>query len=151
MYCTNISIFPIRGPDPIASQGGSFGVRRGKNRKHKGIDLCCYPGTSIWPIETGLITKIGYPYEDHLEYRYVEITPVSSLLRLRYRYFYVDPEVVEGQEFMGGVIGTAQDLTLIYPGITNHIHLEILEPDGNPINPMDMYPHLLGNKVYSAL
>ncbi len=41
--------------------------------------------------------------------------------------FYLDPlkEIVGRTVKQGELIGTAQDLTIKYPGITNHIHFEI--------------------------
>ncbi|MCE2747167.1 MAG: M23 family metallopeptidase [Burkholderiales bacterium] len=50
--------------------------------------------------------------------------------------FYVDPTkgIVGKTVKQGELIGTAQDLTIKYPGITNHIHFEITFK-GNQIDP----------------
>jgi hypothetical protein len=89
----------------------------------------------------GMVTKIGYPYKPgdqkkgHL--RYVEITDSQS--RMRFRYFYVNPEVAVGHFVeKEQPIGEVQDLTKIFRGITSHFHLEIIDYDGRYIDPKDV-------------
>ncbi len=113
---------------------GSFGAPRG-SRTHKGDDYACPVGSSILAPINGKVTKIGYPYGDDLSFRYVEIT-VSEL---RYRVFYVEPIVEVGDIVTRqDVIGHSQKLGDRYNGITEHVHFEILRPDGSPINPKGM-------------
>lgn len=126
---------PKRGQDAWGS--GAFGASRG-TRKHKGIDYCCYPDTEITSHVTGVVTKLGYPYSDDLSFRYVEITTVN---KLRHRFFYVEPTVEKADLISKGqVIGIAQNISSRYrdpgrPAMTNHVHYEILEQDGTPIDP----------------
>ena len=120
---------PIRGSDKHGS--GHYGAPRG-SRTHKGIDFSCYPDTEIYPRYPGKVTKLGYPYADKLQYRYVQVTDEFGN---DHRYFYVEPMVELNQQvFEDTIIGTAQDLTKVYPGIINHIHYEIKQ-DGVNINP----------------
>lgn len=121
---------PRRGTDKYGS--GHYGASRG-NRKHKGIDLAVMADSYVCSNTMGEVTKLGYPYKDHREYRYVEITTDG----LRHRYFYVDPLVEVGDLVVkDAIIGKMQDLELIYPnGMTNHLHYEILDQDGNDIDP----------------
>ena len=91
-----------------------------------------------------MVTKLGYPYspEDEVKghLRYVEVDLDGN----RFRYFYINPLVQVGDKvWPQTILGTSQDLTEIYPGITQHVHFEIIGPDGDPIDPQRMLP-LLG-------
>jgi hypothetical protein len=126
---------PKRGQDAWGS--GAFGASRG-TRIHKGIDYCCYPDTVITSHILGVVTKLGYPYSDDLRFRYVEVTTPD---KCRHRWFYVSPEVVKGDVItVGQPIGVSQDIAGRYrdpkrPPMTNHVHFEILDTDGTPIDP----------------
>lgn len=124
-------ILPTRKPDRHGA--GHYGASRG-TRTHRGIDLAAQPGSLILSNVDGVVTKLGYPYADHLEYRYVEIT--AGLIR--HRFFYVEPLVNFGQDVaVGDIIGEVQDLSPLYEGITPHIHYEqkmgnkYLDPTGD--------------------
>ncbi len=126
------AILPHRGTDDYGS--GEFGAPRG-DRTHKGIDYACYPGTVIESGVYGTVTKLGYPYAEALQYRYVEVT---DSLRQRHRYFYVDPSVDVGEKVMAGdSIGVSQDIAAHYTNgvMKNHVHYEILDHNGDPVNP----------------
>lgn len=121
---------PIRGRDSHGS--GAFGASRVSARIHKGVDLACYAGSLIYSLTPGKVTKLGYPHDPsnikkgHL--RYVQVTHEGK----DYRYFYVSPSVRVGDEVRkDDVIGMAQGLLKIYPGITDHIHFEIKLQDGS--------------------
>ena len=123
-------ITPKRGTDNWGS--GEFGAPRG-DRKHRGIDYAALPGSLVLSPVTGTVTKLGYPYSDDLEFRYVQITSEDGA---DHRVFYVDPNVKVGDRVFQGrsVIGEAQDLTGRYPGITPHVHYEI-KLNGSYIDP----------------
>ena len=124
---------PLRGVDKHGS--GHFEAPRGE-RKHKGIDLACWPGGELLSPVKGVCTKLGYPYGDDLSFRYVEITSED----LRHRFFYVepDPSLAHGRHVnLGDPLGTGQDLRGRYEGITPHIHYEIFDLNGLPIDPAD--------------
>jgi len=128
-----IAGLPHRGTDDFGN--GEFGAPRG-NRTHKGIDYACYPGTEIHSTVYGEVTKLGYPYADALQFRYVEITDNEGL---KHRFFYVEPNVDFGDRVLqGDVIGYAQDIAGHYNTedryMKGHIHYEILS-NGEPINP----------------
>lgn len=113
-----IGELPERGTDRHGS--GHFGASRG-SRTHRGVDLACYPGTKIRSTVCGKVTKLGWPYRDRPEFRYVQITDARGL---DHRYFYVEPSVEVGQEVTSyTVIGTSQELP--YEGITQHVHYEV--------------------------
>ena len=115
-----IGKLPMRGTDKYGS--GEFGASRGE-REHKGIDLACYPDTEILSPVSGVVSKLGYPYKDDLNFMYVQITVSGGTF---HRVFYIIPAVSLGDVVDNmTVIGLSQDLTQRYPGITNHVHYEI--------------------------
>jgi len=126
----------IRGTDKWGS--GFYGAPRG-NHVHHGIDLACQAGSIILSPHHGVVTKIGYPYDPndpekgHL--RYVQITEFGKFLC---RYFYVHPLVKIGDKIApGDQIGVSQGLLDIYPGITDHIHYEVMIGHNEWIDPSD--------------
>ena len=127
-------IAPVRDHDTFGS--GLYGASRdGGKRTHSGIDFACYPGSIILASSSGTVTKLGYPYKDDPTYRYVEVTDHD--LR-RFRYFYVKPSVSMNQMIIkGGAIGKSQELNRRYPGITEHVHLEIKDQNNEFLDPND--------------
>ena len=102
---------------------GHYYASRG-NRKHNGLDLVYQPGQVVKCFAEGLVTKLGYAYSDDLSYRYVQVTDIQGL---HCRYFYVAPSVKIRQSVREGfVLGKAQEIGRRYPGITPHIHFEVL-------------------------
>lgn len=60
----------------------------------------------------------------HPSYKAVNVkTPQGYVVK----HFYVNPEVKVGDRVKAGEtrIGSVQDLTLKYPGITNHVHVQV--------------------------
>jgi len=118
-------VYPrVRGDDRWGS--GYFGAPRG-DHKHNGVDFAVDKGSAVCALRAGRVSKIGFPYnpadkhKGHL--RYVEIT----VGELRFRYFYIHPIVEKNQTVdVDQPIGIAQGLRTIYPGITDHVHLEIM-------------------------
>ncbi len=115
-----------RGTDSWGS--GWYLAPRG-NHRHHGIDLGAYPGMPILSVVDGVYNKLGYPYNPsdskrgHL--RYVQVADSSGR---HFRYFYVTPDPrlrLGGEIEAGDVIGYAQGLQRVYPGITDHIHFEV--------------------------
>ena len=112
----------IRGRD---SRGeGRFGASRdGGKRKHEGVDVEANSGSTATSTVHGTITRIGKPYEKE-PFRYVEVTTSDGFV---VRHFYVLPNqnIRVGSLVKAGQtpIGTVQDLSIKFPGITNHIHI----------------------------
>lgn len=124
-------IAPERGSDKWGS--GAFGASRG-DRIHKGIDYACYKGSLVLSPVTGECTKIGFPYADPKKgnYRYVQITDSEGR---EHRIFYIEPQVRRGDWVeTGDVLGESQGIADHYPGMTDHVHYEILV-NGKPVNP----------------
>lgn len=79
---------------------------------HKGVDLLCEPGELVMAPIAGRVHRLGYPYADDLEYRYVEIRNEGEL---RCRVFYVSPTAFVGDQVEAGdEIGFAQDIAQRY-------------------------------------
>ncbi|MBI1245640.1 MAG: peptidoglycan DD-metalloendopeptidase family protein [Alphaproteobacteria bacterium] len=124
---------------------GAYGVSRdGGTRKHNGIDLVAPPGTQITSPVDGKIGPTFDPYrgipgkEGKLKAIRIETNDGH-----RVEVFYVD---IDGKNLERGApiskgdpLGTAQDLSLVYPPnangpMTNHVHLQI-QKDGQYIDP----------------
>jgi murein DD-endopeptidase MepM/ murein hydrolase activator NlpD len=119
---------------------GSFKAPRGK-RTHKGIDYHSEVNDAVYSPVEGRVTKLGYPYkprpDDRIIYRYVEVTEPNGT---RHRVFYIEPAVGNGIFVdTDTIIGLAQDIQDRYtkPGkvMKNHVHYEIIDKDGNLIDP----------------
>ena len=126
----------VRGRDKFGR--GFFGSSRGKGRKHNGVDLINHTGEAITSFCDGTVTKVGFPYDPRDckkgGYRYVQITDSGGR---RFRYFYSDSLVDIGQNIQKDeIIGAAQELDCIYPGITQHCHFEIMLEDGTFVSPV---------------
>lgn len=125
-------VFPIRQHDAHGS--GAYLARRGKTRKHKGIDYAAWPKTKICSHVFGTVTKLGYCYGDDLTYRYVQITDDNDI---DFRFFYLNPLVKPDDKVKAGtIIGEVQDLRDRYEGITPHFHFEV-KKDGMHLDPRD--------------
>lgn len=116
---------PPRGHDAYG-YGYFHAVRDGGEREHEGVDYDSRPGQTVVAPISGYVARIGYAYPGNLQLRYVQID--NPALKLEARVFYVRPDVRVGQTVaLGRPIGTALSLQSRYPGITNHVHLELDE------------------------
>lgn len=111
-----------RGKDPTGH--GYYGAKRG-DRKHEGFDLVSDPNDPIFSPIIGAISKIGYPYKDNFEFRYIEIK--NKEYRVRLTYVKPNETLKVGNVVMeGDKIGTAQDIASHWGnGMRNHIHTQV--------------------------
>nr|VFJ50505.1 MAG: Peptidase family M23 [Candidatus Kentron sp. DK] len=126
----------VRGDDRWG--GGRFDSPRG-NRPHEATDYVAEPGQNVVAVTGGKIDKIGYAYGDDLSYRYVRISTPDGYVA---RQLYVNPAegIVPGAQVTAGqVIGISQALGSRYPGITEHVHVDITR-NGAPVNPTTLIP-----------
>ena len=121
-----------RGHDDFGD--GRFGARRdGGTREHEGVDYVASAGQDVQAPISGYVTKIGYAYAGSSDLKFVEIT--NPALGYVARAFYVSPDVEVGQTVrLGEAIGRVASLQGHYPGITDHVHLEVMEPGGERVN-----------------
>ena len=106
---------------------GEFGASRdGGSRHHEGVDYTAEADQAVAAPISGFVTKIGYAYGGDDSLRFVEIT--NPAIGYVARAFYVDPGVAVGQAVrLGQTIGTVASLQSHYPGITDHVHLEVMK------------------------
>jgi hypothetical protein len=68
------------------------------------------------------VRRIGQCYGDTRKYKLVEINAGPALVRV----LYVDPEVFKDDYVaIGDRLGYAQDIAARYPGMKNHVHVEV--------------------------
>jgi len=131
---------PIRGQD--AWGDGAFHAKRTKLRDgvkiqylHEGLDYKCYPGSTVLSLKEGVVTKIGYPYNPNGEKGHLRYVQITDLEGYNARYFYVKTHLNVGTKvYKYHPIGKTQELGKIFPGISEHFHLEI-EKHGKKIDP----------------
>ncbi|MBI1407738.1 MAG: peptidoglycan DD-metalloendopeptidase family protein [Caulobacter sp.] len=113
---------------------GAFGASRdGGARRHEGVDYAAAANQAVAAPMSGFVTKIGYAYSGDSSLKFVEIS--NPALGYVVRTFYVEPTVAVGQALrLGQTIGEAASLQAHYPGITDHVHLEILNAGGRRID-----------------
>jgi murein DD-endopeptidase MepM/ murein hydrolase activator NlpD len=125
-----------RGHDDFGD--GEFGARRdGGSRSHEGVDYTATAGQDVKAPISGYVTKIGYAYSGSTDLKFIEIT--NPALGYVARAFYVTPGVEVGQTVrLGETIGAVESLQDHYPGITNHVHLEVMQPGGERVNAAEL-------------
>jgi murein DD-endopeptidase MepM/ murein hydrolase activator NlpD len=114
----------VRGHDDFGY--GEFGASRdGGSRAHEGVDYIADAGQKVFAPISGFVTKIGFAYAGD-SHRFVEIT--NPALKFEARVFYVDPTVQVGDVVrLGAPIGKMDTLQHRYAGITDHVHLEMMD------------------------
>ena len=125
-----------RGHDDFGD--GEFGARRdGGSRSHEGVDYTAIAGQKVAAPISGYVTKIGYAYSGSADLKFVEIT--NPALGYVARAFYISPGVEVGQTVrLGQAIGRVESLQGHYPGIVDHVHLEVMEPGGDRVNAAEL-------------
>ena len=113
----------IRGNDEHGS--GIYGASR-ISRMHRGSDFICIPGDRIYAPARGRITRIAYPYDSpHEGIMYSGLVLKASDYEIKMFYFEPIKAVLRTEVEEGQHIGHAQDISLKYPGMIPHVHLEI--------------------------
>jgi len=118
----------LRGTDTWGS--GAFLASRG-GRYHWGADFIATPGATVSMPCNGVVTRISRPYADDPQYGgYLIRTDWGAVVRL----FYIDasPDLAGRYLVTGAPLGGAQSLQGRYPGITDHVHVEVRPPAGWP-------------------
>ncbi len=122
---------------------GHYGASRG-NRKHNGIDIVAQLGKDVLsPIE-GKVVRVSYPYASDLSYAGLLIDGLGVHKGIEVKIFYMkpSPNIVGKTVRPGQKIGSVQNLSPKYPGITNHIHIEIKQ------NGLQKNPQTLIKKIF---
>lgn len=126
----------VRQPDRWGS--GEFDAPRGP-RRHQGVDIAARVGDTVMSPIQGKVERKSFPYANDLRYSGVFIRGRGEHQGLVVKLFYVTPapRVVGRIVGPGDVIGFVQDLQAKYPGITNHVHLEVRR-NGIVIDPLSL-------------
>lgn len=124
------SIWPVEHAQSYVSS--EYGVRRGRSRRHKGIDIVAPPGTPVRSAASGSVvssTSSG---------AYGQIIVIehgnglsSAYSHLSKRHALVGQEVRRGEII--GEVGNSGNAT------TNHLHYEVRR-NGTPVNPRNYLP-----------
>lgn len=123
----------VRGSDRWGD--GHFGAQRG-SRRHNGVDIVALPGDDVLSPMEALVVRLAYPYDDDFILSGVLLQGLGAYAGLEAKLFYLlpDPALLGHSVAAGQRIGAAQSLQHRYPGITDHIHLEVRRA-GEPIDP----------------
>lgn len=109
-------------------------VRGGKRHHHQGLDIVAKAKEQILSPIDGDITREAIPYAP---FTGLVIRGTGTYLGYEVKLFYVQG-YRSGPVIKGEVIGRAEDLTKKYPGITNHVHMEVRNGSGI-LAPFDLY------------
>lgn len=118
---------------------GAYGSSRGKFRKHRGVDFAVPAGSYISSPVTGEIDRITAVYNDPTLNGPLQAIVVKNFDTPDHeaKILYVKPAVgiYPGAKVTAGVtvLGESQTLQLHYPGITEHIHIQIKNSDGDMV------------------
>ena len=101
---------------------------------HKGVDLTIpgNPGQSLVAPITGRFDRVSYPYGDDLRWKGGIFANEDIAIWLFY--FEPDQNLFREEVSMGQVIGITQDISIKYPGMIPHIHMQVGEH--GEINPL---------------
>ncbi len=123
------------------SQGhGHFGARRaGGLRSHKGIDLICYEGQTVYCPIYGYVNRVSRPYANDTNYIGCEITGTGKHSGYKIKIWYMTPIRVGEDVIPGSHLGSAQAISRKYGGgMKDHIHLQLYH-NGQVINPTPLF------------
>jgi len=121
---------------------GHYGAGRG-NRTHRGVDFAVSPGDEILAPIDGDIVRMARPYADDSRYEGIVIKGTGPWDGIEVRIFYVEG-YGSGAIKAGDPVGRAQNLQQKYPGIGNHVHLEVRE-GARILSPDEAYCQCLGS------
>lgn len=119
---------------------GQYGASRDAGtRKHNGIDIIATPGEKIFCPIKGSIIRETMPYRNDPSFKGIVIKGVDNWLGYELKIFYVEG-LFSGNANESQELGFAQNLTTKYPGIKNHIHLEV-KFQGQQIDPFELWQY----------
>ena len=115
----------VRGVDVWGQ--GKYGAPRDKGtRIHKGADFVCIPGQDVVSPINGVVVREKIPYSTPSQgVLFGGLLIKNSDCEITMFYFEVLKDVIRMPITKGQVIGKAQQISLRYPGIIDHIHLQI--------------------------
>lgn len=113
----------VRGYDKWGS--GLYGASRG-GKRHKGADFICIPGQEVSAPTKGMVIRIAYPYaEPYKDIMYSGIVLRANDCEIKMFYFELLKTILKTTVEAGQLIGHAQDISVKYPGMIPHVHMQI--------------------------
>ena len=123
---------------------GAYGASRdGGTRSHAGTDFVSTHGQQVYAPFAGVVARIYQVYTTDTRYKGIDIKGDNGWYC---RLFYVDAVLPVGTIVQPGtLIATAKSLQAKYPGITDHVHLEIRRGDrtGTHQDPTTFFTHIV--------
>jgi murein DD-endopeptidase MepM/ murein hydrolase activator NlpD len=117
---------------------GQFGVTRDHHsRLHQGLDMVASRRERIFSPIDGTVVREAIPYPKDPSMRGVIIKGSGEWAGYEIKIFYAEGLVTGGVK-AGQHIAFAQDLGRKYPGITNHVHVEVRR-SGAVVSPQDIF------------
>ncbi|XP_078145321.1 leukocyte cell-derived chemotaxin-2-like [Centroberyx gerrardi] len=104
---------------------GRYGARRG-SRLHKGLDIVCSDGATVYaPFDVTLNGKV-------IVYTDPKKAAINNGINLSgeglcFKLFYVKPDRTSGVVRKGQRLGTMLPMQSVYPGITSHVHVQMCD------------------------
>nr|XP_025037024.1 leukocyte cell-derived chemotaxin-2 [Pelodiscus sinensis] len=117
--CAGNSGNRVRGRDNFGS--GVYGASRSGGRKHRGVDVICSDGSTVYAPFSGTIERRVNPYKKN--------NAINNGLQLRggafcIQMFYIKPMKYSGRINKGEKIGVMLPMQSVYRGITSHVHVQ---------------------------
>lgn len=135
---------PVRGRDGYGS--GAYGASRG-DRSHAGTDYVAVAGQNVVAPLSGRVIQEVRPYRSGVDSSLLSGLDIEASDGTTSRIFYIALATgIIGSVVAAGrdVIGTVLTLQTRYPGITDHVHVEIRPRGGEPVNPETVIPAASG-------
>ncbi|XP_031697659.1 leukocyte cell-derived chemotaxin-2-like [Anarrhichthys ocellatus] len=104
---------------------GHYGARRG-TREHKGLDIVCSDGSTVYaPFNVTLNGGV-------IVYTDVKKAAINNGINLRgeglcFKLFYIQPDRLSGSVMKGERIGVMMPMQMVYRGITSHVHVQMCD------------------------
>ncbi|XP_054483058.1 leukocyte cell-derived chemotaxin-2-like [Anoplopoma fimbria] len=104
---------------------GHYGARRG-TREHKGLDVVCRDGSTVYaPFDVTLHGGV-------IVYTDPNKAAINNGINLRgeglcFKLFYVQPDRTSGSVRKGERIGVMLPMQTVYRGITSHVHVQMCD------------------------
>ncbi|XP_067827941.1 leukocyte cell-derived chemotaxin-2-like [Heptranchias perlo] len=116
----------VRGTDKFGS--GAYGASRG-SRKHKGVDVVCRDGSTVYAPFSGRLVRRENPFGNG--------NAIDNGVRLEGSghcvvIFAFAPDRYTGNVSKGQKIGRMLEMQSVYPGITSHVHIQMCDTSINP-------------------